>query len=154
MAQTTVAVAAWPAAGLVIFYPFGIPEAMTVTKLLYGVGGANGNVDAGIYLPNGTLVVSAGTTAAAGSANVTALDITDTVLARGVYYMAFVCDTVTTLTIYSKAPAVGIGQSLGLLEQASVTLPLATHASPATFAKYTRAYVPYVGLQGYRTVGP
>ena len=98
--------------------------------------------------------MSAGSTLAAGSNNIHVLEITDTVLARGAYYMALVADTTTTLTIGRISPAAGIAQSLGLLEQASVTLPLATNASPATFAKYTRASIPYLGVQGYRTIGP
>lgn len=148
------AAAAWPAAGLVIFVPFWIPEATTFTKIAFGVGVAAGNVDAGIYAEDGTRSVSVGTTAAAGSSVIQTLDITDTSLARGRYYMALVADTVTTLTIYRSAPAAGIPQSFGLLEQAGVTLPLSTGASPATFAKYTRAFVPLVAVQGYRTLGP
>lgn len=149
----TIAAAAWPAIGLVIYVPFSVPEPVLVTKLWWGVGAAAGNLDCGLYQEDGTLIVSTGTTAAAGSAAVQSVDITDTLLARGAYYMALVADTTTTLTIERSAPAAGILQSYGLLEQASVTLPLATNASPATFAKYTRAYVPLFGLQGYRTVG-
>lgn len=153
-AQIAIAAAAWPAANLVIYVPFGVPEPVTITKVFYGIGAAAGNIDMGIYQPDGTRLVSLGTTAAAGASTIQVGDIVDTTLARGVYYFALVADTVTTLTIQSRNPAAGIAQSLGLLEQASVTLPLSTNANPATFAKYTRAYVPLVGVQGYRTVGP
>lgn len=146
--------AAWPAANLVIFVPFGVVDSMTVVSMFYGIGAAAGNVDAGIYDESQKLLVSIGTTVAAGATTLQTLNITDTTLARGRYYMALVADTVTTLTIYRTAPAIGIAQSLGLLEQASVTLPLSTNASPAVFAKYTRAFVPLVGIQGYRTIGP
>ena len=148
------AVAAWPAAGLVIYMPFAVPEPMVATKLFYGIGAAAGNVDMGIYNEAGTLLVSIGSTGASGSSTLQVLDITDTLLGRGRYYLALVADTVTTLTIYKAAPAAGVCQALGLLQQASVTLPLSSNASPATFAKYAQAYIPYCGVQGYRTVGP
>ena len=146
--------AAWPAAGAVIFVPFGVPEPVTITKLFYGIGAAAGNIDMGVYDASGNLLVSAGTTAASGSTTLQVVDVTDTTIARGQYYLALVADTVTTLTIARAAPAAGLAQSLGLLEQDSVTLPLSTGASPATFAKYTRAYVPVIGCQGYRALGP
>jgi len=148
------AAAAWPAANLVIFVPFYVPEPVTVTKLFAAIGVASGNIDLGIYAEDGTRLVSKGTTAAAGATDLQVLDVTDTVLARGTYYMAMVCDTVTTLTVLSVAPAAGILQAFGLLEQAGITMPLSTGASPATFAKYTRAYLPMMGVQGYRTFGP
>jgi hypothetical protein len=75
-------------------------------------------------------------------------------LSRGVYYVALVFSSTSSAVSISWTPAAGILQSLGLLEQASVTLPLATNASPATFAKFTRAVLPFCGVQGYRTVGP
>lgn len=145
---------AWPAAGLVVYVPFTVPEPFTITKLVWGIGAAAGNLDAGVYAEGGTLLVSAGSTAAAGTNAQQVVDVTDTTVARGRYYMALVADTVTTLTVYRAAPAAGIAQSFGLLEQASVTLPLSTGASPATFAQYTRAFIPYFGVQGYRTIGP
>jgi hypothetical protein len=155
MAQTDPAAAAWPAANLVIFVPFWVPEAVTMTKMFYGIGASGtANLDMGIYAEDGTRLVSSGSVAASGSTTTQVIDITDTTLARGRYYMAMEADTVTTFTAFSKAPAVGICQALGLLEQASVAIPLSTNASPATFAKYTRAYIPFVGVQGYRTVGP
>jgi len=145
---------AWPAAGLVMYIPFGIPEAVTVTKLWCGIGSASGNVDMGVYAADGTLLVSAGTTLVAGSSALQVLDVTDTMLSRGVYYVALVFSSTSSAVSISWSPAAGILQSLGLLEQASVTLPLATNASPATFAKFTRTVLPFCGVQGYRTVGP
>lgn len=153
-ALVTPGAAAWPTASTVIFVPFWIPEPVTFTKMFMNIGAAAGNVDAGIYSEDGTRNISIGTTAAAGSSTLQVFDITDTTLARGRYYMALVADTVTTLTIFRTNPAAGVCQALGLLQQAGVTLPLSTNASPATFAKYTQAYIPQFGVQGYRTLGP
>jgi hypothetical protein len=147
--------AAWPSGGLVIFVPFWVPESMTVTQMFWSKGAIAGNGDMGIYNESQVLLVSAGTTAVAASANISqVINITDTTLARGRYYMAICMDTVTTLTMLRAAPEVGICQGLGLLQQAGVTLPLSTGASPATFAKAANAYIPHFGLQGYRTFGP
>ena len=146
----------WIAANVVIFIPFRVIEAITITKLFWSNGAAvAGNLDAGIYDTSSNLLVSTGTTAQAGTTNAQVVDVTDTTIGRGVYYMALVSDTSgATQKINSVAPAAGLCQSYGLLEQAGVTLPLATNASPATFAKYTRAFIPYFGLQAYRAVGP
>lgn len=152
--QGAIGAAVWPAAGVVIFVPFRVPEPIVCTEMFWGVGAASGNLDCGIYKEDGTRLVSAGSTAAAGSSTIQVVAIASTTLARGRYYMALVADTGATLTVYRAAPVAGIAQSYGLLEQTSVTLPLSTNANPAVFAKYTRAYVPFVGIQGYRTVGP
>jgi hypothetical protein len=145
---------AWPTANVVIYVPFWVPDAITIYKMFLGIGTGAGNVDVGIYADDGTRLVSAGTTAAVGSTATLIFNITDTNLARGRYYLAAVADTVTTLTIFGSQPNAVIAQALGLLQQASVTLPLSTGASPATFAKYTQAYVPNIMAQGYRTFGP
>lgn len=146
--------AALPAANVVMFVPFYVPEAITITKLWWMVGAAAGNIDCGIYDESANLIVSTGSTAVSGTNAQQTVDVSDTTIGRGRYYMAIVGDTVTTLTLYRGNPLAGIAQAFGLLEQASVTLPLSTNASPATFAKYTRAYVPHFGLQAFRTVGP
>lgn len=147
--------ALYPTAGLVIFVPFWVPEPTIVTKLWWYNGTAvAGNVDVGIYNEDATRIVSAGTTAAAGTSTTQSVNITDTTIARGAYYMAICCSDATTQRLHAAVPSAGIPQSLGLLQQAGVTLPLSTGASPATFAKYATAYIPLFGLQCYRGVGP
>lgn len=152
--NVTVGAAAWPAAGLAIFVPFWVPEASLVTKLFASIGAAAGNIDLGIYAEDQTLLASAGSTAVTATNDLQVVDITDITLARGRYYMALCCDTVTTLTVLRSNVTAGVFQSIGVLEQASITLPLSTGASPATFAKYTRTYLPMFGLQLHRSFGP
>lgn len=144
------------AANVVIYIPFWVPTPATAMKMVMPTGSAAaGNVDLGIYGTDGTLLVSTGTTALTVVTNTQEFNITDTTLTRGLYYMAIVSDTSgVTQKVIASLPAAGILQSFGLLEQASVTLPLATNASPATFAKYTRAFIPMFGVQFYRTAGP
>lgn len=147
--QTTSS-AAFSAANMVVYVPFVIPKPVTVTHLFWGNGaGVAGNLDAGIYATDGTLLTSAGTTAQSGTNRPQNVNITDLVLDRGCYYMALVVSTLTTLTVHRVAPAAGICQSMGLLQQdiSGTGLPLATNASPATFAKYTQAIIPWFGLR-------
>lgn len=143
--------AAWPAANLVIYVPFWLSEPLTVTKLWLAIGAPAGTIDVGIYDSVGNLLVSAGSTTVTASAALQVMDVTDTTLNRGNYYFGTVASTVTTLTIERYTPAAGICQAFGLLEQTSAAPPLATNASPATFAKYTRANIPRVGLLANRT---
>jgi hypothetical protein len=143
-------------ASLVIYVPFWIPEAVTFTKMFVVNGSAvTGAYDVGIYATDGTRLVSSGSISAAGTSQLQPVDITDTTCARGTYYMAIVSDTSAIgQKIVAATPVAGILQSLGMLQQASVTIPLSTNASPATFAKYASAFVPLFGVQGYRTIGP
>jgi hypothetical protein len=139
-------------ASLAVFVPFYVPEPVTITKLFWSNGAAvAGNLDAGIYNEAGTRIVSTGTTAQATINVVQSADVTDTGLARGVYYLAFASDTSgVTQKVMAVLPAAGIAQSLGLLQMAAAFVLPAT----ATFAKYASAFVPMVGAQGYRAIGP
>lgn len=143
-------------ASLVVYVPFWVPETVTFTKMFWLNGSAvAGALDVGIYAADGTRLVSSGSVSQAGTSRIQVTDIGDTTVARGTYYMAILSDTSgVTQKLFALLPAAGIPQSLGLLQQASVTIPLSTNASPATFAKYASAYIPYIGVQGYRTIGP
>ena len=144
------------AANVVLYIPFQTVTSLTVRKTFWGNGAAvSGNIDVGVYDLAGTLLVSAGSTGQSGTTRVQVADVTDTALAAGTYYLAFVADTAgSTSRFLSVVPSAGICQALGILQQAAVTLPLATNASPATFAKGATAWVPMVGLQATRTIGP
>lgn len=142
-------------ANLAVFIPFGVPGPMVCTKMFWGNGAAvAGNLDAGIYDMAGVCLVSTGSTAQVTTAVHQIVDITDIVLARGLYYLALASDTSgATQKVVATLPPIGVPQSLGLLQQAAA-FPLATNANPATYAIYASAYIPVVGLQGYRTIGP
>jgi hypothetical protein len=141
--------AAVPAANVVMYVPFVTNSPLTVTRLWWWVSAAAGNIDLGIFDDAGLKLVSTGTTLVAGSSVIQSVDVTDTVIPKGSYYFGLVASTVTTLTISRFDPAAGIAQGLGCLEQTLGGLPL---PSNATFAKYTRAYVPTCGLVAYRSI--
>jgi hypothetical protein len=142
-------------ANLAVFIPFGVPEPVVITKMGWVNGAAvAGNIDCGIYNEAGTRLVSAGSTAQSGTSVLQIVDVGDTTLARGLYYLALAADTGgATQRVFAVLPAAVMPQSLGLLQQAA-GFPLNTNANPATFAKYTSAFIPMVMALGYRTVGP
>lgn len=145
-----------PGANVGWFVPFTVPEPVTVTKLFWGNGAAvAGNVDAGIFQEDGTRLVSAGTTAQSGTSNLQVVDVTDTRLERGRYYLGLCGDTTgTTQRFLANTSAAGIWQALGVLKDSSCAPPMSTNANPATFEAYDLAWLPLVGLQGFREVGP
>lgn len=144
------------AANVGLFIPFVIPEATTFTKMFWCNGSAvTGNIDVGLFQEDGTLIVSIGSTAQSGTTNAQAVDITDTTLARGRYYLGMTSDTSSiSQKVYASLPPAGVLQAFGLVEDASCAPPLSTNANPATFVAYTRAFIPLFGAQGYRTLGP
>jgi len=146
----------WIAVSVGVFVPFTVPESFTATKMFWQNGTAvAGNIDVGIFLEDGTRVVSAGSTAQATISVIQTVDITDTVLARGRYYMGMTSDTSgITQKVYALAGAAGIYQSMGMLKDTACAPPLSTSANPATFVAYDLAFIPTFGVQGYRTAGP
>lgn len=79
---------------LVSYYPFRLYEPAIAVKMSYLVGAtASGNVDLGIYSSQGNLLVSSGLTAQGSINTLQELDITDTLLQPGVYFMAIKCDS-------------------------------------------------------------
>jgi hypothetical protein len=143
----------YPAANVGVFIPFVFPEPCTVTRLFWVNGSAvAGNLDAGVFAEDGTLLLSTGTTAQSGTSTPQSVDVTDTRFDRGRYYLGLTSDTSdVTQKLTSVVPAAGIAQALGLLEDAACAPPFSTSANPATFAAYSRAFIPVVGLTAYRT---
>jgi hypothetical protein len=152
MNQVTPATNNFVTANLAVFVPFWVPEPVVIYKMGWGNGAAvAGNIDVGIYDEAATRLVSSGTTAQSGTATLQVVDVADTTLARGRYYLAMASDTSgITQKVLAALPAAGIPQSLGLLQQAAAFVLPAT----ATFAKYASAFIPLVMAQAYRTVGP
>jgi hypothetical protein len=140
--------AQWPVANTAIFVPFQVAEPVTVVKLWVrnGTTISAGNIDMGIYLADGTKVVSQGSTPSATADLLQELNITDTVLATGNYYLALNSDTAaSTQTFYFHNHATAIAgwwAAAGCYQQAvgAVTLP-----SPATFAAFGQVRVPWMG---------
>lgn len=132
----------YPASNRAFFVPFTLKTSVVVTKLLNANGsGASGNLDIGIYGTDGVRIVSAGSTAMALTNVVQSVDVTDTVLAAGKYYLAFVQDG-TTGTNYRWISSVINNQMMGIFSM-DTAFPL---PASATFATSASAYVPFIGF--------
>lgn len=131
----------WPAANRALYFPVVVQQTVTVYQMSFIVGVQSGNYDIGIYDEARARLVSVGSTAvpAAGFAPV---DITNTTLTPGVYYLAMVCSTASTLTIQRNASLIAeVYRTSGVAQEnlGATTLP-----ATATFATYAQAYAPLV----------
>jgi len=138
------AATAWASANEAIYVPFRLPIAVRITELFWANGGtiAGTNADLGIFRDDGVKVVSTGSTALSGASQIQKVNITDTDLPPGRYYMGFALSTNTaTVQLMTYAAAVE-ARILGICAEASaLALP-----STATFATTTRAYSPMCGM--------
>lgn len=135
---------AWPAANLAIFIPFTLGMPVTVYKLAIGAGAtAAGNFDVGIYNAIGALLVSSGATAK-GNSTEHILDITDTRIGPGVYYLAMSADGTDNYIMSTPGGVAPVPlqktRLLGVLNMATAyTLP-----GTATFAAATNVAFPHI----------
>jgi hypothetical protein len=128
------------AANIALYVPFILRAPSTAVKL-WAMNGTvvSGNIDMGIYLPDGTKKVTMGSTAQAGTSAIQVFDIADTSLAAGKYYLGVALDNSTgTLSQWT----VSTTHALGVLLQAA-TFPL---PSPAVFSTSGTTKIPLVGL--------
>ena len=144
---------AWTTANRAIFIPFTVEQTVTAYQIAVENGATlNGNLDVGIYDLNGNRLVSSGTTAQAGVSVMQSIDITDTVLTPGYYFLAMSTDS-TTATYIGSATVGGTGEylrSLGIQEQLTAfVLP-----NPATFANpaATTTVVPNICIATVATI--
>lgn len=128
----------FPAANRAIFVPFVVGSRFTAMKMVVeNTATVSGNIDAGIYDQSGNKIVTMGSTLMAGANGAQVLDIADTTIPPGRYYMAFACSSATA-TFSGWAPAVGLCSSMGVLQMATAFALPAT----ATYAACTSAVIP------------
>jgi len=133
-----------PTANKAYYTPFRLATPMTVVQLFVenGAGASAGNIDMGIYTEGGIRIVSSGAIAQSGISVLQLLDITDTVLLPGRYYLALVSNNATSTFRTTTNAALALQQGFGLLQEASA-YPL---PATATFAKATTAFLPHIGV--------
>lgn len=134
----------YPAANITIGIPFGVGQPILVRKLwVQNQTPVAGNIDLGIFLPDGTLVVNKGSTASAGTNTIQELDITDTTLMPGRYYLGMTSDTsAATQKIFSTALAsAGLASAAGVLQAAQ-----GPALASVTWATCAQTQIPYIGL--------
>jgi hypothetical protein len=132
---------AWPTASLAMFVPIALSEAVTVVKMAWLNGATvSGNVDVGIYDASGNRLVSIGSTAQAGVTNSQVVDIADTLLNAGRYYLALAVDNITGTMRMTVPDTLGTVKAMGMLQMAAAfPLPLT-----ATFAAAANTRVPQI----------
>jgi hypothetical protein len=134
----------WPLANLAMYFPIVTRREITLYQLGWQNGGAvTGHVDVGVYDNNQNRLVSAGSTVQSPISTIQLVDIADTTLPPGVYYLAMVADTGTGQNF--RGTTVGSGntgtlRACGAAQQATA-FPL---PSTATFAAITQIMVPLV----------
>jgi len=144
----------WPTSARAVFIPFYLPDDETAKRLFYITGTSAGNgaktVDLGIYLAptDGTLVlkllVSTGSTIISATASATHfIDITDTFLARGEYYLAMVYSSSVTITCLRHQPTGSLGRMEGIATMNTAS-PLPDPATVVLAA--TTVTVPVCGI--------
>lgn len=144
----TPASATFPAANDAIFVPVTIEQTVLI-KRLFSLNGAtaSGNIDVGIYSDSGGRIVSAGSTAQAGTSIPQFFDITDIVITPGRYYLAVAMNN-TTGTLFRASTGIAKLQAMGLAKQATAfALP-----TSATFATVTAAYLPMIGAEVFKVL--
>lgn len=120
-----------PGALLALYYPVLVPRAITVYQAAW-LNGATvaGNVDVGVYDEAGNRMVSTGSTLMAGASVPQTVDIADTLLSPGLYYMAFVSDSATATFQRGFVPS-QLARACGMRQQTLGAMPL---PQTATFA--------------------
>jgi len=136
--------AAWPAANLAIFVPFRIARTVTVYKMATGAGATSaGNFDVGIYDAGGNRLVSSGATAKGNSVE-HILNVTDTVIGPGLYYMAQSADGTNNYQIVIPSGTTPV--PLQKVRLAGVLNAATSYVLPATvtFAAATNVAIPVI----------
>jgi hypothetical protein len=137
----------WPAANRAIFVPLAVPIPILVAQLwaYNGADGTTGNVDIGIYGTDGSAsavkLVSTGSTARSGANVLQVIDVTDTLIGPGLYYLALACDSATA-AFFKGAIGTQACRASGMFQMANAfALPAA-----ATLAAVANSYLPVFGL--------
>lgn len=143
--STGVAAAPHPSANRAIYVPFHLTESMTVYKMAIGNGATvSGNLDLGVYSEAGIKLVSSGSTPQAGTGTLQEVDITDTLLVPGRYYMAIALDNATGTYLAFTDGTLSPYKLFGMAQQATA-FPL---PATATFASLTSINAPIISIFG------
>lgn len=136
----------WPTANLAIFVPFRVCRSETITHMATGYGSAtSGNVDLGVYTAGGELVVSTGSTAQGTAGEEHIIDVTDTDIHAGMYYLAVACDNTTgRIGQFTSTTNRQFARIMGCRQMASA-FPLPSTATLGGISSTGAGYYPMVG---------
>jgi hypothetical protein len=133
---STVSGRIWPVASKAIFLPVTIDYPITILSLSF-LTGANitANLDLGIYDFAGNRIVSSGSVTQPVASTIQVVDIVDTLLNPGYYFLASVFDNIVSNPTAYGASATSLAH-FGVCEMASA-FPLPT---TATYSRITSSY--------------
>lgn len=133
----------WAAANAALFVPFSLERPILVKRMVVQNGSTvTGNIDLGIYTFDGALIESTGAVAHTGATAAQIIDIADTYLTPGRYYMAASCSSGST-RVRRYNHSIARQQVMGILQASSA------HPLPATvtFITPTTSQVPVITLE-------
>jgi hypothetical protein len=135
--------ALWPATDLVIYVPVRVKQRVVAVKLWFGSGAVGtGNVQVGIYDQLGARQIATATTAKQAALDEQVIDITDTTIGPGLYYLALQCSNATD-TFFGSPLSAPLPVTTGVRTQAvAFGLP----ATATWVVNQTHAFVPCVGM--------
>lgn len=117
----------WPAANKPLLIPFRVSTPFVVTHLGWFNGTAAGsNHDIGIYTSALARVVSAGSTGGSGNSSWQWVDVTDTALAAGDYFLVKALDATTAnrSNFYNTSASAALLNLMGVKESTDDSIPL------------------------------
>lgn len=139
--------ATWPVASKALYVPVVVERSVVAYQIAVTVAVQSGNLDVGIYTEDGSRLISSGSTAV-GAAGVQAVNITDTTLPPGGYFLAMAVDNTTASFVRLSVPPALALRAAGMREQATAfALP-----STATFANVAAAYLPNISIATAATI--
>lgn len=148
--QIGLASAAWLSANDPLALPFRLSQPATVTQLGWVNGSAAGdNADIGIYTPAWARLVSAGSTACSGNSAWQWVDVADTTLPAGKYYLVYVRSSVTANRViaFNNGSLAGMMVLAGAQESSTDALPLPDPlTNMGTVATNTRPFLCGIAL--------
>jgi len=128
----------WFAANCPVAFPFILNESITVYQLGWYNGGSVGdNIDIGIYDTSWNRLVSAGSTAASGAgSSLQFVNVADTLLVPGTYYLAKALDTITANRSLSYANGFSTATLAlaGVMDSSTAAFPLPNPLTNMTLA--------------------
>lgn len=134
---------AWATGNLALYIPFVVSVPTTIVAgAIYNGTSVAGNFDIGVYDDQQNRLVSAGTTAVAGTTAWQSVSLTSTTLDPGVYYTGITCSSTSNNVWAATAGTASNLRAAGILSQTSA-LPL---PATATFAVGTGTLIPLVAL--------
>jgi hypothetical protein len=127
LTRAAIASGAWPSANKPIAIPFVLSQAAILQQVRFRTGSAaGGNGDVGIYDTSFNRIVSSGSTAFSASSSYQLMDIADTALAPGRYYLAFALDNITANRVgfIAATSSTLVTRVMGCLDSTTNAFPL------------------------------